>query len=151
MKRIARSAIVQSSADAFYALAEDIESYPAFLPWCAAVQVRERTPGRTVATLTLGVKGVKGVRHSFTTENTNVPGRSIDMRLLEGPFRHFAAAWRFTPLAADAAKVEFSLEYAFSSRIVAAVLEPVFSRIADSTVEAFARRAASRQDGQAAR
>jgi ribosome-associated toxin RatA of RatAB toxin-antitoxin module len=148
MKRIARSAIVQGSAEAFYALAEDIESYPAFLPWCAAAQVRERTPGRTVATLTLGVKGV---RRSFTTENANVPGRSIEMRLIEGPFRHFAAAWRFTALEANAAKVEFSLEYEFSNRIVAAVLEPVFSRLADSTVEAFARRAGSRQDGQAAR
>jgi ribosome-associated toxin RatA of RatAB toxin-antitoxin module len=148
MKRIARSAIVESSAQAFYALAEDIESYPAFLPWCAAAQVRERTPGRTVATLTLGVKGV---RQPFTTENTNVPGRSIDMRLLEGPFKRFDAAWRFTPLGPNAAKVEFSLAYEFSNRIVAAALEPLFSKIADSTVEAFARRARSRPDGQAAR
>ncbi|HLX80127.1 MAG TPA: type II toxin-antitoxin system RatA family toxin [Burkholderiales bacterium] len=148
MKRISRSAIVESSAEAFYALAEDVESYPSFLPWCAAAEVRERTPGRTVATLTLGVKGV---RQSFTTENTNVPGRSIDMQLLEGPFKHFAAAWRFTPLEANAARVEFSLEYEFSSRIVAAALDPVFSRIADSTVEAFARRARAHLDGQAAR
>lgn len=148
MKRISRSAIVESSAEAFYALAEDIESYPAFLPWCAAAEVRERTPGRTVATLTLGVKGI---RQSFTTENTSVPGRSIDMRLLEGPFKQFSATWRFTPLEANAAKIEFSLEYEFSSRIVAAALEPVFSRIADSTVEAFARRARSNADGQAAR
>jgi ribosome-associated toxin RatA of RatAB toxin-antitoxin module len=148
MKRIARSAIVESSAEAFYALAEDIESYPAFLPWCAAAQVRERTPGRTVATLTLGVKGI---RHSFTTENRNIAGRSIDMRLLEGPFKQFAAAWRFTPLAANAAKVEFSLEYEFSNRMVAAVLAPVFSRIADSTVDAFTRRAKKSPDDQAAR
>jgi ribosome-associated toxin RatA of RatAB toxin-antitoxin module len=111
MKRIARSAIVECSAAEFYALAEDIEAYPAFLPWCAATQVRERTPGRTVATLTLAAKGL---RQSFTTENSNKPGRAIDMRLAEGPFRRF----------------------------VARLLDPVFSRIADSTVEAFARRAA---------
>lgn len=145
MKRISRSAIVECSAAAFYALVEDIEAYPAFLPWCAAAEVRERTPGRTVAALTLGVKGV---RQSFTTENTNVPGRSIDMRLLEGPFKRFAAAWRFTALQAHAAKVEFSLEYQFANRLVAATLGPVFSRIADSTVEAFARRARSHADGR---
>jgi ribosome-associated toxin RatA of RatAB toxin-antitoxin module len=138
MKRIARSAIVECSAEAFYALVEDIEAYPTFLPWCAAAQVRERTAGRTVATLTLGVKGV---RQSFTTENSNQPGRAIDMALLEGPFKRFGAHWRFTPLAAEAAKVEFTLEYEFSSRVVAALLEPVFSRLADGTVEAFARRA----------
>jgi len=144
MKRIARSAIVESSAEAFYTLVDDIESYPLFLPWCAAAQVRERGPGRTVATLTLAAKGI---RRSFTTENSNVPGRSIDMRLLEGPFRHFSAAWRFTVLQPQVAKVEFSLAYEFSSRIVAVVLEPVFSRIADTTVEAFASRAAGRTDG----
>ena len=144
MKRIARSAIVECSAEAFCALVEDIESYPSFLPWCAAVRVRERSPGRTVATLTLASKGI---RQSFTTENTNLPGRSIDMRLVEGPFRQFSAAWRFTPLQPQAVKAEFTLEYEFSSRIVAALLDPVFRGIADSTVEAFARRAASHVDG----
>lgn len=144
MKRIARSAIVECSAEAFYALVEDVESYPSFLPWCAAAQVRERSPGRTVATLTLAAKGV---RQAFTTENTNAPGRSIDMRLVEGPFRRFAAAWRFAPLSAAASKVEFVLEYEFASRVVGTLLDPVFSRIADTTVDAFARRAAARADG----
>jgi len=145
MRRISRSAIVECSAQAFYALVEAIEAYPAFLPWCAAAQVCERKPGRTVATLTLGVKGI---RQSFTTENINVPGRSIDMRLLEGPFKRFAAAWRFTALEANASKVEFSLEYEFANRVAAATLGPVFGRIADSTVEAFARRAKAHPDGR---
>lgn len=144
MKRIARSAIVECSAGAFYTLVEDIEAYPSFLPWCAAAKVRERVPGRTVATLTLAAKGL---RHSFTTENANRPGQSIDLRLLEGPFRRFGAHWRFTPLAVDATKVEFTLEYEFSSRVVAALLNPVFSRLADDTVSAFVRRAASQGRG----
>lgn len=138
MKRIARSAIVECGADAFYGLVEDIESYPAFLPWCAAATVLERAPGRTVATLTLAAKGL---RQSLTTENRNQPGRAIDMRLRQGPFRHFAAHWRFTPLQDRAVKVEFALEYEFSSRIVAGLLNPLFGRLADDTVEAFARRA----------
>jgi ribosome-associated toxin RatA of RatAB toxin-antitoxin module len=144
MKRIARSAIVDCSADAFYALVEDVEAYPSFLPWCADAQVRERAPGRTVATLTLAAKGL---RQSFTTENANQPGRAIEMRLLEGPFRHFAAHWRFTPLARQAAKVEFALEYEFASRVVATVLNPIFSRLADNTVEAFVRRVGARAHG----
>ena len=144
MKRLVRSAIVECSAEAFYALVEDIESYPSFLPWCAAAEVRERAPARTVATLTLAAKGL---RQSFTTENSNQPGRAIDMRLLEGPFKHFAAHWRFTPLQEQAAKVEFALEYEFSSRVVAGLLGPLFSRMADSTVEAFSRRAAAQTHG----
>jgi len=144
MKRIERSAIVACGADAFYALVEDIEAYPSFLPWCAAARVRERAPGRTVATLTLAAKGL---RHSFTTENANQPGRAIDMRLLEGPFRHFAARWRFAPLGAHAARVEFAMEYEFSSRLVSAILGPVFARLADDTVTAFVRRIEAGADG----
>ena len=137
MKRIVRSAIVECSAVDFYHLVEAIEDYPAFLPWCAAAAVRERTAGRTIATLTLAVKGV---RQSVTTENALVPAQSIDMRLVEGPFTHFVAAWRFTPLGEDACKAEYSMEYEFSNRVVAALLEPVFRRIADSTVDAFTKR-----------
>jgi ribosome-associated toxin RatA of RatAB toxin-antitoxin module len=138
MKQIARSAIVECSAEAFYALVEDIESYPAFLPWCAAAEVKERLPAGTLATLTLSAAGI---RHSFTTANLNTPGHSIEMRLVEGPFKRFNALWRFTPLGEKACKAEFALEYEFASRVVARLLEPVFNRIADSTVDAFRKRA----------
>jgi ribosome-associated toxin RatA of RatAB toxin-antitoxin module len=138
MKRITRSAIVERSAAELYALVEDVESYPAFLPWCLEARVRERAPGHTVATLTVGVKGA---RYSFTTQNANSPARSIEMRLLEGPFRHLAGAWRFTPLGRHATKVELGLEYQFANRAVAGALAPLFERIADSMVEAFTRRA----------
>ena len=89
MKRIARSAIVEHSAAEMYALVEDIEAYPQFLPWCAAAEVHERRPGATKATLTVGLGAL---RHAFTTLNENRPGEAIDMRLVEGPFRRFYGA-----------------------------------------------------------
>ena len=42
MKRIDRSAIVEHSAAQIFALVEDIEAYPRFLPWCVAATVDER-------------------------------------------------------------------------------------------------------------
>ena len=39
MKKISRSAIVEHSAAELYALVEDIEAYPKFLPWCRETQV----------------------------------------------------------------------------------------------------------------
>ena len=144
MKRIARSAIVEHSAAEMYALVEQIEAYPGFLPWCAAAQVHSRTPEATRATLTLGVGGLQS---SLTTLNRNQPGRAIDMRLVEGPFRRFDADWRFVPLSPDACRIEFSLEYEFSSRSLGRLLAPLFDGIADSMVEAFVRRAAEIHEG----
>ena len=138
MKRIARSAIVPHSAAQLYALVEDIESYPRFLPWCVDAEVKSRTPDSTVAALAVGMRGVK---QSFTTRNENRAPDAIDMKLVEGPFRHFAAAWRFQPLGEQACKVEFSMEFEFASRALAALLQPVFEHIADSMVNAFTRRA----------
>jgi ribosome-associated toxin RatA of RatAB toxin-antitoxin module len=138
MKRIARSAIVPHSAAQLYALVEDIESYPRFLPWCVGAEVKSRTPDSTVATLALGMRGVK---QSFTTQNENRAPEAIDLKLIEGPFRHFAAAWRFQPLSEQACRVEFSMEFEFASRALATLLQPIFEHIADSMVNAFTRRA----------
>jgi ribosome-associated toxin RatA of RatAB toxin-antitoxin module len=139
MKQIARSAIVEHSAAEMYALVEDIEAYPRFLPWCTAAVVHERRPGATRATLTVGIGGL---RHSFTTLNENRPGEAIDMRLVEGPFRRFHGEWRFVPLGPHACRIEFTLQYEFSSRTLGRLLAPLFDGIADSMVEAFVRRAA---------
>jgi ribosome-associated toxin RatA of RatAB toxin-antitoxin module len=137
MKRISRSAIVEHSAEEMYALVDDIESYPAFLPWCAEARV-EDIDGRRRATLTAAMRGL---RQSFTTLNENRPAQSIDMHLVEGPFRRFSAAWRFRPLAANACAIEFTLEYEFASRALGRLLEPLFNHIADTMVDAFTRRA----------
>ena len=144
MKRIARSAIVEHAAAEMYALVEDIESYPAFLPWCAEAVVHERRPQRTKATLTVGFGGM---RHAFTTVNENRPGEAIDMKLVAGPFRRFHGEWRFVPLGAHACRMEFTLEYEFSSRTLGRLLAPLFDGIADSMVEAFVRRAAAVHEG----
>lgn len=138
MRRVARSAIVAHGAAQLFALVEDIERYPQFLPWCTETAVKSRTPAVTVATITLGVRGM---RQSFTTENSKREPEAIDLRLVEGPFRHFNAAWRFRQLGSDACKVEFSMEYEFSSRALALILQPLFDRLADSMVEAFTKRA----------
>jgi ribosome-associated toxin RatA of RatAB toxin-antitoxin module len=138
MRRIARSAIVDCSAQQMYDLVEDIESYPKFLPWCTAAHVRERSAGRTVATLEIGMPPIP---QSFTTENTNVPGKSIDLRLLHGPFRKFDAHWKFAPLGPGGAKIEFTIAYEFADPILAVALDPLFEGIAGTMVDAFTRRA----------
>ena len=124
MKRIARSAIVEHGAAEMFALVDDIEAYPRFLPWCVAAKVEERSPTGVRATMTLGMRGL---RQSFTTQNDNRPGESIDLRLVKGPFRRFAGAWRFKPLSEAACSIEFSLA--------------LFDNIADTMVDAFTRRA----------
>src|SRR5215210_9513894 len=119
MKEIRRSAIVEHAAGEMFALVDDIDSYPRFLPWCLAARVEEEGDAKR-ATLTAGLGGI---RQSFTTLNENQPGEAIHMRLVEGPFREFSAAWRFVPLAERACQIEFDLRYEFASRALSKLLE----------------------------
>ena len=137
MKSIVRSALVEHAAAEMYALVDDIEAYPRFLPWCLDAHVQGSGEHKR-ATLTVGVGGI---RQTFTTQNENHPARAIDMRLVEGPFRAFSAAWRFTPLGERACQIEYSMRYQFASRTLARLLEPLFNQIADTMVDAFTRRA----------
>ena len=138
MVTVDRSSIVEYSAENMYALVEDIESYPKFLPWCSGTRVSVREGDRTVATLQINFRGI---RDEFTTENANEPGRVISMRLVSGPFRHLQGHWRFTPLSETACKIEFRLEYEIASRLLERVIGPVFHHIGNSFMEAFVRRA----------
>jgi ribosome-associated toxin RatA of RatAB toxin-antitoxin module len=85
-----------------------------------------------------------GVRQSFTTRNTHQTDREVHMSLVDGPFSQLEGTWRFTPLgdgSLRACKVEFDLSYGFSSTTLAALVGPVFDRIAGSLVDAFVKRA----------
>ena len=138
MTIVDRSAIISRSARSIYDLVDDVASYPLFLPWCAQTDVKERSAERVVATIHVSFKGV---RQSFTTENRNVPGESIEMSLVNGPFRHLSGVWRFDSLGDQASKVSLHLEYQLSSRLLEKVAGPAFEHMANTFVDAFVKRA----------
>ena len=138
MATVKKSALVLYSAAEMYALVEDIEAYPRFLPWCRSTQVLSRNEDEVRATIEM-VKG--GVHKSFTTCNRMQNHKMIDIRLLEGPFKRLEGYWRFEPLRADASKVSLDMEFEFASPLLRVAVEPVFKQIAYSLVDAFCKRA----------
>ncbi|MDE2255264.1 MAG: type II toxin-antitoxin system RatA family toxin [Betaproteobacteria bacterium] len=139
MAVVRRSILIWYSANQMYGLVTDVASYPQFLPWCGGADVHESTPQHMRATIRIDFKGV---RQSFTTENTQIPGREIHLRLVDGPFSDLQGHWHFTPLEEDkACRIDFELDYHFSSKLVEAVIGPVFGHIAKTFVEAFVQRA----------
>ena len=87
---------------------------------------------------------ISGLRQSFTTRNIHEMDRRVLMELVDGPFSRLDGVWEFTPLGDGkqrACKVEFTLSYGFSSTTLAALVGPVFDRIAGSLVDAFVKRA----------
>jgi ribosome-associated toxin RatA of RatAB toxin-antitoxin module len=100
MKIVRQSVIVARPAGAMFALVDDCERYPEFLPWCAGAEVH-------------------------------------------GPFHVFKGHWRFVPMGETGCRIEFALEYGFSSRALENVLGPVFGHIVETLVDRFVERAES--------
>lgn len=138
MAVVHKSVLLAYSAEQMFALVDGIEDYPKFLPWCGGAEVKKREGNEVVATLTINYRGVK---QTFSTENTNTPPASINMQLIEGPFKQLNGTWNFLPLRSDACKIEFDLRYEFSSKVLEQVIGPVFSMIANSFVDSFCKRA----------
>lgn len=136
--KVSRTALVHFSAEEMFALVEDVEHYPEFLPWCSGTEVTLRDEAKTCATLHVNYRGI---RQSFSTENRRQFPERMTMRLVEGPFWTLDGEWRFTPLGDGACKIDFQLQYEFSSRLLEKLAGPVFGHIAGTMVDAFLKRA----------
>jgi ribosome-associated toxin RatA of RatAB toxin-antitoxin module len=140
MKQVNKSVLLWYSPREMYDLVIDVETYPQFLPWCAGAEVLQRHDDGVTARLGLAYMGVK---HAFTTRNENVPGESVLVKLVDGPFSLLDGTWLFKSLgnAGSACKIEFEMRYAFASKALEAVVSPVFDKVANTFVDSFVKRA----------
>jgi ribosome-associated toxin RatA of RatAB toxin-antitoxin module len=137
MREVKRSALVNQSPARLFALINDIDSYPQFLPWCTHARVDSRTEQELVATI--GVR--QGALHGeFTTRNTLEADRSVQMRLVSGPFRMLEGLWLLTPVA-DGCRVELTMRFAFRNAVTGLLFEAKFAETVGSLVDAFVARA----------
>lgn len=137
MEIIQKSAWVACPPEKVYKLVADIESYPTFLPWCVYAKVLKQDNVSVEASLTLA-KG--GLSKSFSTVNTMIPFKEIQIKLLSGPFKKLEGVWSFKE-ERGGALVSLHLEFSFDNRFVALMLGPVFQPIANTLLDAFIKRA----------
>ena len=140
MREVKRSALVNRPPADVFALINDIESYPQFLPWCTHARVLERSPGHILASI--GVR--QGALHGeFTTRNTLEPERRVHMQLVSGPFSLLEGEWLLTPVDTNGCRVELTLRFAFRNAVAGLLFEPRFAATVGSLVDAFVARARS--------
>ncbi|KPK10388.1 MAG: cyclase [Acidithiobacillales bacterium SG8_45] len=138
MTTLSRHAIVSHSVNDMFKLVADIESYPKFLPWCGGAKVLTADPEVVEAAIEIDYKGVK---KSFTTRNRLQHDKTMEMHLVDGPFKKLQGFWRFDPLDDNACKVSLDLEFEFSNRIIGMTIGRVFNEIAGKMVDSFCQRA----------
>lgn len=138
MPTIHRKLQVNYAASDMFQLVDNIEQYQHFLPWCKESRVLSRTPEIVSATLLLSAKGFQ---KAFTTCNQLQENKSIDISLINGPFRSLEGRWLFHAETDNSCTLEFDLAFEFSSKFLSLAFSPVFHQLSATLIDAFSARA----------
>ncbi len=121
-------------------LVADIGRYDEFLPWVVAVRIRSSSETETVADLVVGFNAFK---ERFTSRVKKQRPTRIEVDYIEGPLKYLHNEWRFEPAADGGTNVQFSVDFAFKSRIFEALAGQMFDRALRRMTGAFETRAAA--------
>lgn len=141
MKTVHKSVLIWYSPEEMFALVTGVAQYPQFLPWCDQARVLEQDSGGMLAEIGIALSGI---RQTFVTRNVHEQGKRVQMHLVKGPFSCLDGDWHFHTVgdgSQRAARVELQLNYGFANRALAALVGPVFDRIAATMMDAFVKRA----------
>jgi coenzyme Q-binding protein COQ10 len=140
MPRHSETKYLPYTPEQLFDLVADVARYDEFLPWVVAVRVRSSSPSETIADLVVGFNAFK---ERFTSRvKKQRPGR-IEVDYIEGPLKYLHNEWRFEPAPGGGTNVQFSVDFAFRSRIFEALAGQMFDRALRRMTDAFENRAAT--------
>lgn len=138
MTIISRQETVPFTPAQMYTLVDEIEAYPEFIQWCQKSEIHHRNEDEVRASLMVASAGLK---KTFTTHNRLQKNKMIEIRLVDGPFKHLEGFWRFEEAALPQhCKISFDLEFEFVG-MLDFILGPIFQQMTHQLVDAFTQRA----------
>ncbi|WP_419828206.1 type II toxin-antitoxin system RatA family toxin [Sphingomonas sp.] len=140
MPRHAETRRLPYTPEQMFDLVADVGRYGEFLPWVSAVRVRSQGETELVAEV---VVGFKGLSERFTSRVAKERPQRIHVEYVDGPLEHLRNIWRFRADGAGGTCIDFSVDFAFRSRIFQALAGQVFDRALRKMIGAFEARAAA--------
>ncbi|MEE9451133.1 MAG: type II toxin-antitoxin system RatA family toxin [Gammaproteobacteria bacterium] len=138
MAIVKRSIDIPYSPEQVYALVDDIKAYPEFISWCESCTVHHRDEDQVKASL---VVAGGGIRKSFTTHNLLQHNKMIEIRLIDGPFKHLEGFWRFDLIDNGHCRIALDMEFEFAGKLLDFAFGPVFHQMTNKLVDLFCKRA----------
>ena len=140
MRETTQTSLVPYTVEQMFALVEDFESYPQFVPWVVSTRILERGVDMVVGQLEMK-RGV--LRETFATRTCFFRPREITLSLVEGPFKTFEGRWTFEPVGNLGSKVSLFARFEFANPALTSLLSRTFERSCRGLVDAFVARARS--------
>ena len=118
----------------------DIEKYPEFLPWCKKARIIEKNDHFLTAELFVEFKGFTESYVSKVITSLENDSYCIEVVAISGPFKLLKNIWTIKQLD-NGVKVDFSIDFAFKSRILDMIIGMVFSIATEKMIGAFEDKA----------
>lgn len=126
------------TAEQMFDLVADVAHYAEFLPWVVATRIRSNSETEMVADL---VVGFKSLRETFTSKvNKDRPAR-IAVDYIDGPLKYLHNDWHFRSDGKGGCEIDFSVDFAFRSRVFESLAGQVFDRALRKMTDSFEARA----------
>ena len=122
-----------------YALVSDVARYGEFLPWVSAVRVHSDSETEMVADVAVGFKAL---RETFTSRVVKQRPSAITVDYVDGPLKHLRNEWHFRPDGKGGSIVDFSVDFAFKSKLFEMLAGQMFDKALRKMTDAFEARAA---------
>lgn len=121
-----------------FALVADVERYPEFLPWVAALRIRTHTENTFTADV---IAAFGALREKFTSHVTlDRDAKTIVVEYVDGPFHHLKNRWHFAQREGGC-DVDFDIDFAFKSKTLEKLISGMFTRAVQKMTAAFDARA----------
>ncbi len=105
--KIKKEAIILKKRQSVFDIVNNVNLYKNFVPYCVDSKIISEEENLMKAKLDFDVRGIKT---SFTTKNIIKRNESIQMVLIEGPFKQLDGEWRFKEVD-NKTIIELSLNY----------------------------------------
>lgn len=142
MQSFSQTKNINYSAKNMFDLVMDIEKYPQFLPWCKDAKITQHIFDDNIhADLLINFKNI------FETYTSDIKFKEtqndyyIHVVAIKGPFRHLVNNWHFSTISDNSCKINFDVEFEFSSKILTKLIGVIFKEASKKMMKAFENRA----------
>ncbi len=134
MDRIEKKESVNVDINILFNLINQVDKYSDFLPWCPYSKIISNNNNMMIGEIHVSKNFINW---KFSTKNSYIKNKEINLILVDGPFAHLEGRWTFLKLNKDNTQVEFFLEYKFSNKFIELSMKPIFSSIMSSILDSF--------------
>ena len=136
---------ISAQVDRVYAIAQDVEKFPEYMPNVKSIEVIDREGNRVVTKWVGEVEDLR-IRIRWTEEDIwDPPAKTCAFRQLEGDYKTLRGIWRFTDLGDGTTRFDSELELEYDVPLIGPLIKGLIAKKAkenlDQTLAAIKRAA----------